>query len=595
MPIPAPPVSVDPLELKTPRNNLSLAEQAHPTFPAKGSDSGASGTPLRWLLTTQPRAYRLTSYVVVAVLVALFVLLASQGTSLQVVYGHDMPGFLESAWRVRNGVLPHADYHSAIGALNPWILAAGMWTLGPTAAVLPFCITLVGVILGLLAWSVASRRLPAVPAAIFALTQAVVAMATAPLRCLWYDQGYASYYNRQSYALLSILLLGLFLPSRQSADPAKAARRDGWTLGGILGVLFFLKISYFVAGGALCAVAFLFGRRLSRPLLTGVLLGFGLVAAACLPLIRFDVLAMLRDLRLASAARSENIYFPISFGSWLANLPTLWIEAALLATAQMLLRPRAIFRQRDPSPGEAPTWLEFAAVAAVEGFILMTNMWSPHGDAPLLTSWFFVLIGAAQNRAITKEADLSTRTPITAHLPVLYCLAGILWIFSFGNAALSVAWSALPWQTDWKKFELAQAPLFDSDSLADLRIVQSGRVRPPLPVSYAEKVNDGLQALRRLGGVHRVECVDFNNPFPFALQWPTAHGGMWCWHNNFSFSQNHHPAPAEAFGDADVLMVPIFPGELDSFPVMAQVYGPYIQTHFHPVARTAQWVVMRQN
>lgn len=549
-----------------------------------------AGRVIRSLSGSQPRDYRRGFYVLAVVLGALFLWIVGQGPAVQTVYGHDDLGFLDTAWKVRHGVLPHTDYHSALGALNPWIFAAGIALLGPTAAVLPFCITLVAVALGCLAWRVARERLSAGLALGFALTQAVVAMATCVLRSPWTLQSYAGYYNRQGYALVSILMLGLFLPLRPRDHPARGERRDGLTAGAILGVLLFLKVSYLLAGGAMCLAALGCERRFTRRWWWNLLLGFSVTALACLPLIRFDVLAMLRDLRMAAGARSENPYFPITAGSFLNGLWGSYVEILLLTAAQLLLRARS-------APGEAgrreggPSWASFATVTGVSVFLALTNMWGIYSEMPLLASWAFVLLGSARREVAepAREPRVNDRSRLVSGV-----LLGGLWVFTFGNDALSLAGAASPWPLAWQERALSEAPLFDSASLKSLRIVKWARVRPPLPVPYAEKVNDGLRILRQLGGTHRVECMDFNNPFPFALQWPATHGGIWCWHVDFSFSEKFHPAPAEAFGDADVLMVPKYPGEVVSFPVMARLYGPYISAHFKLRAETAQWFVFQR-
>ena len=211
------------------------------------------------LTAADPGDYRRGCYVFIGFLVVVAGLLNLRGPCLQLAYGHDSIGFLNSAWKVRCGVWPHADYHSALGALNPWMLAAGMWLLGPTADVLPFCYSLFGAALGLLAFAVARPRLPAAVAVLFAGTQTLVAIAPHLLRFEWTAATYDGCYNRQGYALVSILMLLLFLPPRPG-QPRREAR-DGRIAGAILGVTLFLKISYFLVGGGLCALAFVCARR----------------------------------------------------------------------------------------------------------------------------------------------------------------------------------------------------------------------------------------------------------------------------------------------------------------------------------------------
>ena len=355
------------------------------------------------------------------------------------------------------------------------------------------------------------------------------------------------------------------------------ACRDGGIAGAVLGVLLFLKISYFLVGGGLCALSILGGHRFPRVFWGSLLAGLGVVVAGCLPLIGFDVAAMWGDLHLAAQARLVNPTAAFTLAHFLVWLPDAWIEVALLATLQFLVVPR-----------RAWGWVEFAAVLGANMFIGMTN--NPDGlrsETPLLTSWVFVLLGYALSH------DPPAPVPTRQTLPVVCSLTCVLWLYTFGAGAWSLGWSALRWPTPWRQAMLAASPPFDADSLADLRM--PGRAgEGPGPGTYTQKVNDGLRLLRKLGGIHRVEDFDFVNPFPFALQWPATRGGLWCWHEGFSFSEAAHPTPEQAFGDADILMLPKYPGEPTSFESMRKIYSDYVATHFQPIDESDQWYVLRR-
>ena len=560
------------------------------------------------------RDYRFGFYALALCLAALVLLLNLRGPCLQTHTGHDSIGFLNGAWKVRCGVLPHADYRSALGALNPSLLAAGMWVLGPTDAVLPFCISLVAVAVGVLSFVVARPRLPALPALAFALTQTVVAGAPHLLRYPWDAATYDGYYNRQGYALLSVLLLLLLLPP--GSGPARRERRDGLLAGGLLGVLLFLKISYFMAGGGLCALAFLFVRRSNLFWCVHVLAGWTVVFVACLPLIRFDVLALWHDLRMAAEVRAENRELAGQLGHFLAWRSNGWVEISLLGVTSLLLSPPLLFRRRPgvaPAavlalwrrevPGSThaqdpvPSWTEFVGVVAVSTFVCLTNASvDAASETPLLTSWLFVLLGALLRDPVRLRPGGAVLRMLgaTPRLVAFCGFACVLWIYTMGGSLRCLVWSVSPWPTAWQQEALILSPPFEADSLQGLRMMLWAGEEHSLPLCYSQKVNDGLRLLRALGGTHRVEAFDFTNPFPFALQWPAAHGGAWCWHVGYSFDEAHHPSPEEAFGDADLLMVPRYPGHLASFLAMERVYGSYVLTHFKQICQSGQWVVLRR-
>jgi hypothetical protein len=539
----------------------------------------------------RPADYRRGFYAFGAAAITLFLLVNLHGPCIQVLFGHDDLAYLAAAWKVHCGLWPHADYHSALGALDAWLFAAGMWLLGPTASVFPFCLSLVGVLLGLIAWLVARPRLPAFPAALFALTQMVVAAAPHHLRFPWYIATYANHYNRQGYGLISILLLLLFLPRRAgktALDEASASPWDGRVAGAILGVLLFLKISYFMAAVGLCVYADVFGRSFSRAQRWNLLAAFAVVLTACLALIRFDALAMWNDLRLAAGARTGDPETAFNLGRYLVWLQDAWIEVALLAVCQSLLGSPWVFRRTAAacSPA-APSWIEFIGVLGASMFICMSN--APIGnrsETPLLTCWIFVLLGyALRNRQTAAAAPPG--------LTVLCGLGGVLWVLTFGPAFVCLCWSVSPWPTTWQQTALRRAPVLDAHPLERLCILGLGS-ESPMPFSYVSKVNDGLHLLRRLGGTHRVETIDMVNPFPFALQWRPARGSMWCWQYGFTFNETSCPAAQEAFGDADVLMVPKFPGEPATVRALLKIYGAYFRAHYQLVEESAQWSVLQR-
>lgn len=525
-------------------------------------------------------------YVTTAILLGLFLLVSLHGSCVQLAFGHDAIGFLDGAWKVRNGIFPHADYSSALGALNSWILAVGFWSLGPTAAVLPFCNAAVALALGFIAWLVARDRLPAWLASGFAVTQMIVAIAPHLLRAHWYTTTYASYYNRQSYAVISILLLALSVPLSNGGD----TRWTGRTVGALLGVLLFLKISFFVVGVGLSVTVAIFARRWSRPFGWNLLAGFLAVFLACLPMIRFDVLAMLRDMQMASGARAGVPGTGLTPWHFLSEMPSIWVEVALLAAMQLALRPPWLFRRGGLMALE-PSWAELGALAGAGLFICVTNAPADfQPENPLLTSWIFVLLAGALRRSAPDDLSRSR--------PVLCGLGALLWVFTFHAGLVNLVWSTMPWLNPTQKFHLAASPVFDAEPLADLRIYGDGGegglrgIGENIP--YADKVNDGLHLLRELSGPHRVAAFDFVNPFPFALQWPALRGGLWCWHLGYSFCATACPTADQAFGDADVLMVPKHAGEPKSLRVMREIYGGYILEHFEVAAESREWILMRR-
>ncbi len=536
------------------------------------------------LLADAPGDYRRAFCAFAAALGGMYLLMALHGIPPQSYCGHDVIGFLAAAWKVRCGLLPHADFHTALGPLNAWGYAAAMWLLGPTAAVLPFCSAVAGGVAGMAAWRVACRRLPAAAAAGFALTVAFSAMAPNLMRFPWYVSTYDGYYNRECNALAMVLLLLLFLPTRRDEE----TRSDDALAGAILGGLLFIKVSYFMAGCGLSGAAFVLKSRFDRRFPTALAAGFCAVFLLCLPLIRFDVAGMLADLSMTARSRASWPESAITWRSYLSWVPVAWVETSLLIAIQAFLRPPLVFRRvvNDESGRRAtPSWAELAVLVAINTFTCTTN--SPAGiysEAPLLASWVFVLMGCVL-------AGPAIRLP-GLHFAAACLLTGVSWSQTFAGPVACCCWAFSPWPTPFQKSMAALCPRIDASSLATLPIYGSSN-ELVMPGSYADKTNDGLRLLRKLGGVHRVAALDFVNPFPFALQWPAARGDLWCWHEGFSFSETSHPSAEETFGDADLLMIPKYAGSA-AFPLQKRLYNDFIEAHFAPVAQSDYWRLLRR-
>src|ERR1019366_6865933 len=143
-------------------------------------------------------------------------------------------------------------------------------------------------------------------------------------------------HNRQGYALLGLLIVESF-PMR----PQGPARGIGGALstGVLCAILLFLKANYFLVSLVLAAISVVWSGRLERRRLAGLAVGFAVAATAFLAYLRFDVGAMLADLRMAADARAGAISPAFVVQAFAENIPGLLILGGLAATAQMAVRP----------------------------------------------------------------------------------------------------------------------------------------------------------------------------------------------------------------------------------------------------------------
>src|SRR5208282_6169729 len=76
---------------------------------------------------------------------------------------------LDGGWRIINGQVPHADFHTPIGPLTYLLAAFGMKIAPPSASSMTYGIVLLMAILLPWAWHIAAKRLPWAVAFIFVL------------------------------------------------------------------------------------------------------------------------------------------------------------------------------------------------------------------------------------------------------------------------------------------------------------------------------------------------------------------------------------------------------------------------------------------
>ena len=108
---------------------------------------------------------------------------------------------------------------------------------------------------------------------------------------------------------------------------------------------------------------------------------------------------------------------------------------------------------------------------------------------------------------------------------------------------------------------------------------------------FAIYVNEGLKLLQgRTDKDSRIATYDFCNPFPVALQLPTARGSIGSWTPCAFLDESHHPPPDIAFANVTHVMVPKRPIIISSLQFGERVCGSYVREHFrrppnHPTGR----------
>jgi hypothetical protein len=114
-----------------------------------------------------------------------------------------------------------------------------------------------------------------------------------------------------------------------------------------------------------------------------------------------------------------------------------------------------------------------------------------------------------------------------------------------------------------------------------------------------EEANDGIALLQKQSKpTERIGAFWFANPFSYWLQRAPMRGGSPCWDYGGNFNDKSGPAPEEAFGGADVILVPRVNEDglgWTGQPQLSRVYGTFLESNFRKVAESRYWWLYRKS
>lgn len=530
-----------------------------------------------------PRAYRIAGLAVALIVGACVALLAVTGASHQVEMPWDSTSLLDIAWRINSGELPHIDFPSHLGSLHPLLLAGMMKLAGPTADVLAYVPAVVAPFLAWAAWFIARRRLPAVPAAAFTLLVALLPMGTFWLSGGHHAQSYAMQYNREGWAIISIIALQHLLdPLSIAAGNKRSDLLDEMIGGGLLGLLVFHKINYLVvAGGIVAAGVFVRSQPFRRlpPLLGGMVLAM----LPMLALLHFRLDLVLGDFaKLFSVERPQQRHVEALLGLLRMTIVEEVLLALLLVAAVLALRASATRRA-------------LLRVIVVSGLLYGGGLAVCRANLQFLDIPLFAVAGAL-------VAELVRRNASRGYARAAAALALLLVVRYPIRDAESIAWSAA-----WKRSHAHDANVARIDSPRDasmpmLETTAGAHVdaatrilsRPPgeflSPFEYAVWVNDGLALLRSQRATGPVFCVDIVNPFTYALGWRAPAGDAYWWNTGRSMDARHHPDVGRILASSRYAIVPRRAiGDPPSVQFVNELFMGRIERDFRLVAESRLW------
>jgi hypothetical protein len=487
-------------------------------------------------------------------------------------YPEDYAQFLDGAWRLLNRQRPHLDFYSPYGVFLyvPTTIGLG---LAHDVAGMGYANALMSLLVGVWAYSLARRRMTSSASIFAALSLALLASAPYPLGEFPNVLSYAMIYNRQCYALLGILLIEAYPAVEDGARQRQVEFAGGLSSGVVCGVLAFLKPTYFLAAVTLLAAGLIL-RPVRRKRLLALAAGFGAVSAATLWYLRFEVGAVVRDMAMVAGARTGGLFMD-SLGQRSA--------ASSFEFLMLLICAVLIPRTRD-ARASGRRWrilrnpgLAYAVILSALGFLLLWTNWQSSGLP--LNALFAIMLASriAIDQAPEETKNERDRANLRAASVLILALAVAIPRFASDVLGMTIA------VRDSLHDRRAHVALFDAPPVVPLRV----------PDWYAVYLRDGIDLLRRASGSgETVACLDFDNPFGYALRRPPFRGGSPAMQYGYTFSDTHRPAAEWLFGGADVVLVPKHP-VIPLEPLMRN-YSEFLQQRFRLAAESSQWFLYRK-
>jgi hypothetical protein len=496
------------------------------------------------------------------------------------IYGHDIFVWLAGGWRAINGQRPHIDFASPFGPFMFLLSGLGLTISHQTADGIGYASAIMALVVGTWSFFLGQNRLASSPRIILSFFLAALVAAPYPLGLSPFMSSHAMLYNRYGYALIGIILLELF----KAAPSLRRKQEDGWaggiSTGAALGLTLFLKASYFFVSLILIGVISLLLRRLTRQRILGIISGFSLVAICMLAYLRFDVSAMLADLRMAAGARASALKSPVGA---LLNHASVLLGVVLLAISTTLFLSSRVPQWRDLKLIMIGALLFFADVG-----LLVSN--AQFGDFPLTAVFAILVLNeiTEHHQSLPGRESHSCRASYVAVLS----LGALLFIPQFTSDLGGLGYGA------WRKYKTKngrEVSRFTSPNLRPLLLYDAADNPVAEGHLFTEYVNDGVALLEReTRPSETILTMDATNPFPYAMGRRPPRGGHAAGWYPSTITLTYRPSDDRYFGDADIVMVPKRSSQGDRNWVIYKAYEAGLKQGYDLAAESSLWWMYRR-
>ena len=498
------------------------------------------------------------------------------------IYGHDLFVLLDGSWRVLAGQRPHVDFYSPLGPVFYLLGAAGLRVAHFRVDGLADSVVMAGVALGVWAAALARTRLGGLSAILFLSFAMFFWVAPFPLGEPYYLPSYAMLYNRLGYVLVALILVDLFTTSRR--------QNQKWDIdwGGIssgiaIGLLLFLKASFFFVAVALVLLAYVVKAKSPRHL-AFVAAGFFLICCAMFSYLHWDIAAFWNDQRIAMGARQKRfnpakdlIRIPLRNTTPIATL------LGLVVLIRSYVRKSAML---DSVLLRNAGWITAGVLAA--DFLLALSNQQRYGFPLAIVA--ILLLGDAICRVSKEE-----KVPL---------------VYGTGVFQLVVALTVLPFVFDTVNAWLLQPTVRANTQLSTAARINSSQMDSLIfddhvdPVwdqreanghLLANSVNDGLALLRAHSGSNdHIACLCFANPFAYALQREPQIGGSPNFDYGTNFTERFSPSAESILGNADLVIYPKLERNWPTVATLLKKCDALLSRNYRPYVESEQWVVLKR-
>ena len=522
------------------------------------------------------KSYRLFFYLLLGIISALALIFISIGIPPINALPTDISILLDSGWRIINGQTPHIDYYSPLGMLTGLTVAFGMKVGTPSASAIAYGNVLLLAILTPWAWLIARSRLSACNAFLFSLFISLLLIAPRALGTPIGETTYAMLYNRQAFALLSMLLIEIFILPRD-IPTANHKFWSGVSTGILLALLFCCKVNYF-AVALICILLHILFFRISLPWLLGLAGGAICLLAGFYFCFKLNFPAYLADISLAAQSQNKIQKLHNIKGAFIDNFFWLYLSFVLI-----FINP---LEPQQSSAKQTVFWwqskLQAIAVSVVIFGVLICGTNAQTTDIPLFFVAGLILLENLRrdflDRGYSANSFLGLKHLFTILIVTLF--GGTILLQDLGSVAASIA------SYRKKPALIAQSEQLKSQTLSDLLLMEASADYPPT-------INDGLNLLSPyVKQDSRVMALDFANPFSLALELPPPVGDALWWHYHHTFDERSFPKAEKVFQQANLIIIPKQSDEgSGATKYLQEIYGGYLDRHFQKQDKSMYWTL----